>query len=56
MDENAKFVPKNINTYLRHFWSCLVHKINEGGWEANTEHQSIRRIESKMKDFETNFL
>ena len=38
------------------FLECLTQKVYEGGWEANTEQQLIRRIESKMKEFDTNFV
>ena len=59
MDENVKFVPKYINPPnvpqarpIENFWGCLAQKVNEGGWEAKTEHQLIRRIKSKMKEFD----
>ena len=29
-------------------------KVYERGWEANTEQQLIRHIESKMKEFDKN--
>ena len=38
------------------FGSVWPQKVNEGGWEANTEQLLIRRIESKMKEFDTNFV
>ena len=41
---------------IENFWGCLAQKIYEGGWEANTEKQLIRRIECKMKEFDTNFV
>jgi hypothetical protein len=31
-------------------------KSYEGGWEAKTEQQLIRRIKSKMKKFDKNFV
>ena len=40
MDENVKFVSKNVNPQARpieNFWDCLTLKVYEGGWEANTE-------------------
>ena len=55
MDENVNFVPKNINP-IENFWGCLAQKVYEGGWEAKTEQQLIRRIESKMKEFDKNFV
>ena len=54
MDENDKFVSKEIETpnvlqthSIEIVWGCLVQKFYEGGWEAKTEQQLIRRIESK---------
>ena len=62
MDENGNIVPKEINPPnvpqarpIENFWGCLTQKVYEGGWEANMEQQIIRRIESKMKEFDTNF-
>jgi hypothetical protein len=34
----------------------LAQKVYEGGWEAKTEQQLIRRIKSKMKEFDKKFL
>ena len=58
MDENVKFVPKDMNPPnvqqarpIENFWGCLAQKVYEGGWEAKTEQQLIRRIKSKMKEF-----
>ena len=31
-------------------------KVYKEGWETKTEQQLIRRIESKMKEFDTNFV
>jgi len=31
----------------------LAQQVYEGGWEANTQQQLIRRIKSKMKEFDT---
>ena len=60
---NVNFVPKEINPPnvpqtrpIENFWGCLTQKVYEGGWEANMEQQLIRRIESKMKEFDTNFV
>ena len=41
---------------IEHFWGCLAQKVYEGGWGTNTELLLIRRIESKMKEFDTNFV
>ena len=63
MDENVNHVPKEINPLnvpqtrpIESFWGCLAQKVVEGGWKANTEQQLIRRIESKMEEFDTNFM
>ena len=41
---------------IENFWGCLAQKVYEGGWEAKTEQQLIRRIKSKMKEFDKNFV
>lgn len=53
MKENVNFVDKGINPPnvpqarpIENFWGWLVQKVYEGGWEAKTEQQLIRRIES----------
>ena len=63
MDENVNFVSKEINppnappgTSDWEFLGCLRQKVYERGWEAKTEQQLIRRIESKMKEFDTHFV
>ena len=63
MDENVKFLSKYINPPnvpqarpIENFWVCLAQKVYEGGWEAKTEQQLIRRIKSKMKKFDKNFV
>ena len=63
MDENVNCVPKEINPPnipqarpIENFWGCLAQKVYEGGWGTNTELLLIRRIESKMKEFDTNFV
>jgi hypothetical protein len=63
MDENVKFVPKDINPpnvpqarLIENFWVFLAQKVYEGGWKAKTEQQLIRRINSKMKKFDKNFV
>jgi hypothetical protein len=44
MDEFINYVQKEINPQnilkarpIENFWSCLVQKVYENGWEANTE-------------------
>ena len=63
MDENIKFVPKDINPPnvpqarpIENFWWCVAQKVYEGGWEAKMEHQLIRQIKSKMKEFDKNYV
>ena len=63
MNENVKFVPKRFKPLnvpqayeIKNFWGCLAQKVYEGGWEAKTEQQLIRRIKSKMKEFDKKFV
>ena len=37
---------------IKNFWGWLSHKVYENGWEATSEDQLIRRIESKIKEFD----
>ena len=41
---------------LKVFGGDLAQKVYEGGWEATTEEELIRRIKFKIKDFNTNYL
>ena len=41
---------------IENFWGCLAQKVYEGGWEAKTEEQLIRRIQSKIKEFVKKFV
>jgi len=41
---------------IENFWGCLAQKVYEGGREAETEEQLIRRIKSKMKEFDKKFV
>ena len=41
---------------IENFWGRLEQKVYERGWEAKTKQLLIRRIESKMKEFDTNFV
>ena len=63
VNENVKFVPGNINpldvpqTYpIENFWGCLAQKFYAEGWEAKKKDQLNRRIQSKIKEFDTKFL
>ena len=58
MDENVNIVPKDINPPnvprarpIENFRGCLALK-----GETKTEQQSIRRIESKMEEYDANFV
>jgi hypothetical protein len=39
-------IPPNVlqERPIENFWGLLAHKVYEGGWEAKTEQQLIRRI------------
>jgi transposase len=59
MEQNVNFVAKTANPPnvpqarpVENFWGCLVQKVYEGGWQATTEDQLIRRIKLKLKDFD----
>ena len=63
MDENVKCVPKEMNPpnvpqarSIENFRRCLAQKVYEVGWETKTEQQLIRRIESKMEEYDANFV
>ena len=63
MDENVNSVSKEINPPnvphtrpIENFWVCLVQTVYEGDWKAKTKQLLIRRIESKMKEFDTHFV
>ena len=53
-----RFNPLNVpqTCPIENFWRRLAQKVYEGGWEAKTEQQPIRRIKSKMKEFDKNFV
>ena len=60
MSENVNFVDKRLNPPnvpqarpIENFWGCLSQKVYEGGWEAKTEQRLIRRINSKIKEFDS---
>ena len=60
MNENAKFVPREINPpnpLLRNVeLKIFGAKCYEGDWEAKTERKLMFYIEFKMKEFGKNFL
>ena len=63
MEEYVNFVAKTSNPPnvpqarpIENFWGCLAQKVYEGGWQAKTEHQMIRRIKLKLKEFDLKYL
>jgi hypothetical protein len=63
MEKNVNFVakatkPPNVPQArpIENFWGCLAQKVYEEDWEAATEQQLIRRIKSKLKEFDLNFV
>ncbi len=63
MDEYIEYVAKEDNPPnvpqarpIENFWGCLSQKVYEGGWEAKTQQQLVKRITLKLKDFDINFL
>ena len=50
--------PPNVSQArpIENFWGCLSQKVYEGGWEAKTQQQLVKRITLKLKDFDINFL
>lgn len=60
MDENVNYVAKRLNPPnvpqarpIENFWGCLTQKVYDRGWEATSEQQLVRRIESKLKEFDS---
>ena len=63
MEQNVNFVPKYSNTpnipqarSIENFWGCLGQKVYEKGWQAKSHDQLVSRIESKLKEFDLNYL
>lgn len=63
MDKHVHYVAKDINPPnvpqarpIENFWGCLAQKVYEGGWQATTEQELIRRIENKLKEFDLNYV
>ena len=40
----------------KNLWDILAQKINEGGWKATTQQELISRMQSQLKNFDSNFL
>ncbi len=63
MKENVAFVYNSINLQnvaqagqIENLWGILAQKINEGGWKATTQQESISCMQSHLKNFDSNFL
>ena len=63
MDKHVHYVAIDINPTnvpqerpIENFWGCLAQKVYEGGWQATTEQELIRRIENKLKEFNLNYV
>jgi hypothetical protein len=63
MKENLPFLnnttnPQNVAQagLIENLWGILEHKINEGGWKATTQQELISRMQSQLKNFDSNFL
>jgi len=41
---------------IENLWGILVQKIYEGGWKVTMQQELISRIESQLKNFDSNFL
>ena len=63
MKENFPFLnnttnPQNVAQagLIENLWGILEQKINEGGWKATTQQELISRMQSQLKNFDSNFL
>ena len=63
MKVNLPFVYNRINPQnvaqaglIENLWGILAQKINEGGWRATTQQELISRMQSQLKNFDSNFL
>ncbi len=63
MEQNVNFVPKSSNSPnipharpIENFWGCLGQKVYEKDWQAKSHDQLVSRIESKLKEFDLNYL
>lgn len=62
MKDNVQFVPPETNPPnvpqarpIENFWGCLSQKVYEGGWQAKTKEDLMRRIKQKLKEFDKDF-
>ena len=62
MKENLPFVYNSTNPQnvvqagqIENLWGILAQKINEGGWKATTQQELISRMQSQLKNFDSNF-
>jgi hypothetical protein len=51
-------LPQNVPQarLKENLWGILAQKIYEGGWRVTTQQESISRIQSQLKNFDSNFL
>ena len=61
--ENLPFLNNSTNPQnvvqaglIENLWGILAQKIYEGGWKVTTQQELISRIESQLKNFDSNFL
>ena len=61
--ENLPFLNNSTNSQnvaqaglIENLWGILAQKIYEGGWKVTTQQELISRIESQLKNFDSNFL
>jgi hypothetical protein len=51
---NHQNVPQD--RLIENLRGILVHEIYEGGWKVKTQQELISRIQSQLKNFDSNFL
>ena len=63
MEENVYFVDETTNPLnvpqarpIENLWGILAEKVYDGGWKATTQQELISRIQSQLKNFDSNFL
>jgi hypothetical protein len=61
--ENLPFLNNSTNSQnvaqaglIENLWGILAQKIYEGGWKVTTQQELISRIESQLKNFDSNIL
>jgi hypothetical protein len=63
MKENLPFSNNTTNPLnvpqarpIENFWGILAQKVYEEGWKATTQQELISRIQSQLKNFDSNIL